>query len=223
MRSARTSRSLAPSQLETRERLLLAAVDVFGRNGFAETTTRMLAAAAGVNLQAIPYHFGGKEQLYLATASHIADRMLERVAASRERARVLLAKAPIAMDDAQQLLSQILEALASLLVQEDSEALARFIAREQMEPTAAFDHLYERVMGPQLEIARKLVAVLLDADPRSQRVRLRTMTLVGGVVFLRTGRAAVMRQLGWSEVGAREMSSVRALIRESVRELRSES
>jgi AcrR family transcriptional regulator len=223
-RSSHSSQSSpSPSPPETRERLLLAAVDVFGRNGFAETSTRMLAAAAGVNLQAIPYHFGSKEQLYLAVASHIADRMLERVAPSRDRARALIAKAPLSKDDAQALLNELLEALASLLLEDASEPIARFIVREQMEPTAAFDHLYEHVMAPQLEIARKLVATLLGADPRSHRVRLRTVGLLGSVVFLRTGHTLVKRQLGWSEVGAREMSAVRAQIQECVRELRSES
>lgn len=52
----------------TREKLLSASVDVFGRYGFDGATTRMLADAAGVNLQAIPYYFGGKEGLYIATA-----------------------------------------------------------------------------------------------------------------------------------------------------------
>ncbi|HEX6141368.1 MAG TPA: TetR family transcriptional regulator, partial [Geminicoccaceae bacterium] len=46
----------------TRERLLLAAIDVFGRRGF-EASTRELAGAAGVNLAAIPYHFGSKHGL----------------------------------------------------------------------------------------------------------------------------------------------------------------
>src|SRR5579862_9588675 len=58
--------NLAPNRNDLRLRLLEAAIDVFGRHGFDGASTRMLAKAAGVNLQAIPYHFGGKEGLYLA-------------------------------------------------------------------------------------------------------------------------------------------------------------
>ena len=215
--------SAVMSQPETRERLLLAAVDVFGRYGFTGTTTRMLAAAAETNLQAIPYHFGSKEQLYLAAADHIADRLLERLAVSFDRARALLARAPVDPNRARDRLREMLVAFAELLLEDGSEAIARFIVREQMEPTAAFDHLYERVMAPQLELARKLVAILLDADPRSNRVRLRTLALFGGVLFFRTGHATAMRQLGWSIVRAREMSAMRNLIHEAVHELRDES
>src|SRR3546814_4183421 len=56
----------------TRQKLLRASIDVFGRHGFDGATTRTLADAAGVNLQAISYHFGGKDGLYVAAAEHIA-------------------------------------------------------------------------------------------------------------------------------------------------------
>jgi AcrR family transcriptional regulator len=47
----------------TRARLLRATLEVLGRNGVARTTSREIAAAAGVNLQAITYHFGSKDDL----------------------------------------------------------------------------------------------------------------------------------------------------------------
>ena len=57
----------------TREKLLTSSIDVFGRYGFDGATTRMLAETAGVNLQAIPYYFGGKEGLYIAAAEHLSS------------------------------------------------------------------------------------------------------------------------------------------------------
>ena len=62
-----TDEQTQPNRAEiTREKLLSAALDVFGRYGFDGTSTRQLSEAAGVNLQAIPYYFGSKEGLYLA-------------------------------------------------------------------------------------------------------------------------------------------------------------
>src|ERR1051325_7635965 len=52
---------------QTRAELIEAALDVFSRIGFEGASTRMIAQAAGANLAAIVYHFGGKEALYLAT------------------------------------------------------------------------------------------------------------------------------------------------------------
>src|SRR6516165_6121863 len=58
---------------ETRKRLVLAAIEVFGQIGYEAATTRELAKQAETNLSAINYHFGGKKELYLAAAQEIAD------------------------------------------------------------------------------------------------------------------------------------------------------
>jgi AcrR family transcriptional regulator len=50
-------------QEATRTRLLDATLDVLAAQGVARTTSRGIAAAAGVNLQAITYHFGSKDTL----------------------------------------------------------------------------------------------------------------------------------------------------------------
>ena len=65
---------------DTRLRLIEAALEVFSERGYAAATTRDLASRAGVNLAAIPYHFGGKEALYLAVAGHVAGRIRSEMA-----------------------------------------------------------------------------------------------------------------------------------------------
>ncbi|MFT3663819.1 CerR family C-terminal domain-containing protein [Piscinibacter sp.] len=49
-----------------RERLLHAALNLFAHQGFATTSTREIAEAAGANLAAIKYYFGDKAGLYRA-------------------------------------------------------------------------------------------------------------------------------------------------------------
>jgi AcrR family transcriptional regulator len=48
----------------TRERLIEVAERLFSERGFAATSVRHITAAAGCNLAAVNYHFGGKDQLY---------------------------------------------------------------------------------------------------------------------------------------------------------------
>src|SRR5258708_579996 len=64
---------------DTRALLIDAALDVFGRLGYEGASTRMIAKAAGANLAAIVYHFGGKEALYLAVAEHVAHSIFGQV------------------------------------------------------------------------------------------------------------------------------------------------
>lgn len=55
---------------QSRERLLMAAMRLFAAHGFAKTSTRMIAQAAGANVAAISYYFGDKAGLYRALFSH---------------------------------------------------------------------------------------------------------------------------------------------------------
>jgi TetR/AcrR family transcriptional regulator, regulator of cefoperazone and chloramphenicol sensitivity len=201
---------------DTRSRLLAVAIDVFGRNGFDATTTRTLADAAGVNLQAIGYYFGGKEGLYVAAAEHIASSISAHVAEAKSRLESRLAKLevegkPISRDEARDLLSAVLQALATIFTSDESEPWARFLIREQLEPTEAFRRVYDGAMKPLLELVGKLVGVLLKENPSSEHIRLRALSLVGGLMVFRVARAAVEAQLGWNSVEDREVEQIRSL------------
>lgn len=218
--SERNSPSIRSSRADaTREKLLSAAIDVFGRQGFDGTTTRALTRAAGVNLQAIPYYFGGKQGLYIAAAEHIGSLIASHTTDVRERVRARLKEAEdqgvaIGPDEARRLLTGILERMAALFIGHESETWARFLIREQMEPTEAFRRVYAGVMGPMLGLLGRLVATLLDEDPRSEHVRLRTLSLAGSVLVFRVAHAAVLAHLEWQAIGPREVGVVGALAAE---------
>ncbi|GGC50058.1 CerR family C-terminal domain-containing protein [Chelatococcus reniformis] len=200
----------------TRQKLLLAATDVFGRVGFDGATTRALADAAGVNLQAIPYYFGGKEGLYVATAEHIAAQIGAHAGQARGRALARIAAAesggpPLGRDEARVLLTDILQTMAALFVSPQAEAWARFLIREQMAPTEAFARVYGGLMEPMLRLTGRLVGRLLDEEPSSEHVRLRTLSLLGSVMVFRMAHAAALRQLAWTDVGPREIGALRDL------------
>lgn len=74
----------APQQrgLETRQRLVEAALAVFARRGFDGASTREIARHAGVALAALPYHFKTKDALWRAAADHIFRQLGERFARS---------------------------------------------------------------------------------------------------------------------------------------------
>ncbi|HKT17165.1 MAG TPA: CerR family C-terminal domain-containing protein [Stellaceae bacterium] len=208
---------------EMRNRLLEAAIDVFARHGYDGASTRMLARAAGANLQAIPYYFGGKEGLYLAAADYIAERIRGHVGPVAARIGARLAAqdparggTPLAVAEAAALLTEMLRTAARLMLSAESAHWARFIVSEQMEPTEAFERIYARVMSPLLETARALVGLIIGEDAASEVVRLRTLALLGQVLVFRVAHAAVMRQLGWQQVGPREFALIDAMIQRSV-------
>jgi len=74
-------------------------------------------------------------------------------------------------------------------------------------------------MQPMLEAVRRLVGVLLDDAPTSERVRLRALSLVGSIMVFRVANAAALRQLEWAEMGPRELDAIRDLVAEIVRSI----
>jgi len=205
----------------TREKLLTASIDVFGRYGFDGATTRMLTDAAGVNQQAIPYYFGSKEGLYIATAEFIAQQIGAHVSPMREKVRGRFLRAdeggdPVGETEARALLTQIVETVAALFVSKESEPWARFLIREQMYPTEAFRRIYDAVMSPMFDVVGRLVAIMLRDEPTSEHIRLRTLSLLGSVLVFRMAHAAVMAKLGWSSIGPSQLSTIQAHARELV-------
>jgi AcrR family transcriptional regulator len=74
MKTALQKAREAPSS--TKARILAAAEEVFAARGFDGSSTREIAAAAGVNISSLHYHWESKETLYLAVLQDIYDRII---------------------------------------------------------------------------------------------------------------------------------------------------
>lgn len=59
----------------TKARILDSAEALFMEHGFEATSLRLITAAAGVNLAAVNYHFGSKEELFQAVLTRRLDPM----------------------------------------------------------------------------------------------------------------------------------------------------
>lgn len=73
----KTSRTLRTDGEATRLRILEAAGTLFAAGGFAETTSKAVAAQAGVDLASINYHFGSRGGLYQAVLTEAHRRMMD--------------------------------------------------------------------------------------------------------------------------------------------------
>ncbi|MGH8216440.1 MAG: TetR/AcrR family transcriptional regulator [Rhodanobacteraceae bacterium] len=72
-------------QFSTRQRILGAAEELFAERGFAGASLRQVTAAANVNLAAVNYHFGSKdnliEEVFRRRLDELSRRRLERLVA----------------------------------------------------------------------------------------------------------------------------------------------
>ncbi|MCZ6663464.1 MAG: TetR family transcriptional regulator, partial [Actinobacteria bacterium] len=65
--------------VETKERIVRAAEILFAKEGYAGTSLRQITESAGVNIAAVNYHFGSKENLLI----EILDRVVGPINAER--------------------------------------------------------------------------------------------------------------------------------------------
>ena len=70
--------SEAPRPAVTKDRILDAAEALFMEHGFEATSLRSITAAAAVNLAAVNYHFGTKEELFQAVLTRRLDPMNQK-------------------------------------------------------------------------------------------------------------------------------------------------
>lgn len=70
------------ASLGAREKILAAALDLFAVKGFDGTTTREIAARAGVNLGLIQYYFGNKDALWKAVVDSVHEGLRANLAAT---------------------------------------------------------------------------------------------------------------------------------------------
>jgi AcrR family transcriptional regulator len=84
--TASDQRPIDPRSAATRAKLLQGTLACLRSRGMAGTTSRDIAAAAGVNVAAITYHYGSKDEL-------VSQALLQAVRAWLEPARQVLARA----------------------------------------------------------------------------------------------------------------------------------
>jgi AcrR family transcriptional regulator len=145
----------------TAERLLDAAERAFAEHGFDGASMRAITAEAEANLAAVHYHFGSKEDLFVA----VVARRLEPLNAERLR---LLDEAEAAARGAPLPVETILEILVAPVLRaghadkKRGGCALRFFGRMQSES----EDLWKRIMlGPLREIRRRIFAALRRALP----------------------------------------------------------
>jgi len=198
-------REASPAEL-TRAALVQAALKLFGRQGFDGTSTREIAAEAQANIGSIAYHFGGKEGLRAAAADFIVETIQTVAGQALGNAQ---APAPGSPEAAQAQLFAALERMVGFVVASPQAGeIVQFVLRELSHPTAALDRIYNGVFEPTHRRLCQLWEQATGEPAESEATRLTVFTLIGQVIYFRIGREAVMRRMGWHDIGATEAAKV---------------
>jgi len=199
-----------------RERLLEAAVDVFGKHGFEAATTRMIATAAGVNIAAIPYYFSGKEGLYQAAVAYVVEKIETKTGTTLQEMTALASEKQLSRESALEAVETLIGSVVNFMVgAPEAPRVARMILREQIDPSSAYDIIYSRVMSRIINAIAEFLTVILGLSPRN--ARLRAMAMMGQVMAFRVARETMVRMMGLEGYSREETEEIRSVILEHTR------
>ena len=203
----------AQPELDAKQRLIEAGLEIFGTFNLEGATTRQLAQRAGVNQAAIPYYFGGKEGLYLAVIEHLLTHKTSRLRPLVLQIREILEQKSPSSEEALAGIKTIFGAFLQVLLEDKATTTwARIIMREQMQPTKAFDLIYERWIRPVHETLSALLAVILRKKATDPSLILRTHTLVGQILIFLSGRETILRRLKWEAYNEGERKQIQKAV-----------
>ncbi|AIT78929.1 TetR/AcrR family transcriptional regulator [Novosphingobium pentaromativorans] len=132
----------------TRARIIESAGRLIGASGLAETTSKAIAAAAGVDLASINYHFGNRDGLYKAVLVEAHRRLI-----------TLDELQGIANGDRppQDKLRQFLDRLVTRALTPRNWN-GNVLARELLSPGSHIEVLLEQEIGPKFRVMSKVLS-----------------------------------------------------------------
>lgn len=154
------------SQPDTKQRILDAAEELFAQTGYYATSLRQITQLAAVNLAAVNYHFGSKEELLEAVIQrhigplndqrrHLLEQELQQAKEEGRRPR------------ARQIMNALVEPTLQLRAPgSDHLAFVTLVGRLLADPQGVGHEIFVRQMVPTLmKFYQALIEALPEIDP----------------------------------------------------------
>jgi len=199
---------------ETRQRIIDAAIRLFGTRGFDGASTREIGRLAGINAPALRYYFDSKEGLYQACAEYIAGQSSAMLAPTLQAGRDALAAGACAEVLAGRFLA-IAGASADMMLVTKTSDRRLFLAQEQAGygPGGVFSEpllVFRTEMG---RVITGLIAAITDRAADDAVTQIRTLTLYGQLMVFHLAQRSVLQTLGWEQIDAERLAQIKAILR----------
>ena len=194
------------THFSTKDRILGAAEELFAQHGFAGTSLRQVTSRADVNIAAVNYHFGSKENLVNEVFRRRLDEMSRRRLAALEAAQ---AEAP---GELEPVLAAFVEpALAMAQDRHGGGAFIRVIARAYAEKN---DSLRKFLSDQYGHVLREFARAIATCVPGLSKEELywRLDFLAGALTYAMADFGLIKRPANVAEATHRERAA-RELIR----------
>ncbi len=190
----------------TKDRILHAAEELFAQQGFATTSLRQVTSLADVNIAAVNYHFGSKDNLVNEVFRRRMDDM------SAERLKALRQAVESSPGELEPILSAFVEpALAMAQDRHGGGAFIRVIARAYAESNDSLRKFLSDQYGHVLRDFAKAIDACVPGMSKEELYR-RLDFLAGALTYAMADFGLIKRPHGVSDATHRQRAA-KALIR----------
>ena len=197
---------MATTHFSTKDRILGAAEELFAQFGFSGTSLRQVTSRADVNIAAVNYHFGSKENL----VNEVFRRRMDEMSAHRLAAlKAALEQHP---GELEPILAAFVEpALAIAQDRHGGAAFVRVVARAYAEKNDSLRKFLSDHYGHVLRDFAKAIAACVPALSKEE-LYWRLDFLAGALTYAMADFGLIKRPTGTAEKAHRERAA-RELIR----------
>ena len=116
-----------------------------------------------------------------------------------EEASELLSQPTPDRDAIRRLILNACHNMIRLLTHDDTLNLSKFISREQLSPTTAYQLVHDQVIAPMHTHLTRLIAAYTGRDASDTVTILHTHALLGEILAFRLGRETILLRTGWTQ------------------------
>jgi AcrR family transcriptional regulator len=186
--------------LNTRQRLLEAAGEVFAERGFQAATVKEICQRAEANIAAINYHFRDKSSLYA-----------EVVGYTQQRAKEKYVQALDAVHTPEERLRAFIGTIFQRIFDTGRPSWhGRLMAREMFDPTPVLDSIVKDSVVPLLKMLHDTIRAILGPTADETTVQFAARSIIGQCLYYSHSRPVIERldpEFDYSAAGVKKIAT----------------
>ncbi|MCR5504225.1 MAG: CerR family C-terminal domain-containing protein [Elusimicrobiaceae bacterium] len=199
---------------DAKNRLLKVALELFASKGIEGASTREIAQRAKVNISAITYYFGGKEELYAAVLEYIKTTLKQDAASIIKELNYGAKIEILTVKEAKTIFHRVYEEVLEASFKPKNMYISMILAKESVNPSKIAIKVLTEKMFPLTQEIMKLVAKITGLPKNSKKAILITEILLNKAMTFGRDKTLITYILGMKDYDEKTITLIKNMLLE---------
>lgn len=199
---------------DSKTRLLEVALKLFATKGFDGVSTREIGKKAQVNISAIKYYFGGKEELYVAVLEYIKLTFKQDAAAIIKELDYGKNLKNMTAEDARAIFHRVYSEVLNAAFKPKNMYMSMILAKESVNPSKTAIKVFTEKMLPLRSEIIKLVSKITGLSQANPKTFFITETLLNKAMVFGRDKTRILFTLGIKDYNEKTIALIREIVLE---------